>query len=439
MPLTAEDLASLEKLLGQENVLVGSRRSPYTVRGRVPDAVLAPGAPEEVSAILAVAEERGWKLTPLGGGTHQGLGHPPAEPWLGLTLRRMHQVVDYQPDDMTISVQAGVQLGTLSATLASRRQFLPLNPPLPSRCSVGGLVAANGSGPWRAGYGTVRDWLIGAHVCGMQGQVFKGGGIVVKNVAGYDMCKLLIGSLGTLGVLTELTFKVMPRPEATGYVIVPVADANAAEDLIARIMDSDLAPAVLELVDSPTWEWADGEALPEKYGWALLVEFKHCVEAVDWQQDELSRLAEEAGGRAFIPDEQRGEGARSRLRDLPALGVFSVEASTSSARLVSMAAKLLGVTQQRHLPVRLACHAAVGTARLSFPEIDAAVIPELVTALRDVAAAHGGIMVVVQAPDEAPPYDPWGPVGPEGRLMTELKRQFDPNGMLNPGRFVGGI
>src|SRR5262249_8362846 len=169
------------------------------------------------------------------------MGGPPSRLDAVVVTRRLNRILDYQPDDMTVTVEAGVTVAELQRTLAERSQFLPLDPPLAARATLGGTVAANVSGPWRAGYGTAPDWLIGLRIAAADGQVVKGGGRVVKNVAGYDLCKLYTGSLGTLGVLYELTFKVMPRPEASAVAAVPVR-LDQVEPLVAAIMDSDLAP-----------------------------------------------------------------------------------------------------------------------------------------------------------------------------------------------------
>src|SRR5207247_3149711 len=181
-----------------------------------------------------------------GGATRMALGAPPAVYRLAVPLQRLNQLVDYQPDDMTVTVQAAITLGSLAKRLSERGQFLPLDPPVPQRATPGGTVAAAASGPLRAAYGTPRDWLIGARVIDGEGQEVRPGGRVVKNVAGYDLCKLYTGSLGTLGVLAELTFKVMPRPETIAVAALPLS-LSQVEPLLAAVMDSDLSPSGLEL------------------------------------------------------------------------------------------------------------------------------------------------------------------------------------------------
>src|SRR5262249_27844415 len=157
------------------------------------------------------------------------------------------------------------------------------DPPLPEQATLGGTVAAAASGPLRAAYGTPRDWLIGARVVDAEGKVVRPGGRGVKNVAGYDLCKLYTGSLGTLGILAELTFKVLPRPQAWAYSAAGLRDAEAAETLVAAIQASDVGPAALELVNDPAWQIA-ADAVPAPDRFVLLVVFAGDEEAVAWQQ-----------------------------------------------------------------------------------------------------------------------------------------------------------
>src|SRR5438445_603885 len=289
----------------------GGEVGQFAVAGRVPRAVLFPGSLEALSEALAAAHAQELAVAPYGGGTQIGIGAPPARLDAVVVTRRLDRVIDYQPDDLTVTVEAGMTMAALQQTLGRRGQFLPLDPPLPEKATVGGTVAANASGPWRAGFGAARDWLIGVRVVAADGQIVKGGGRVVKNVAGYDLCKLYTGSLGTLGVLAELTFKVMPRPETAAVAAVSLR-LPQVEPLLAAVMESDLAPSALELFDAG----ADPSGAAPAGGAALLARFEGPREAVEWQLAELEAIAaRECGGGApslLSPDHWE------QVRDWPA-------------------------------------------------------------------------------------------------------------------------
>src|SRR5262245_48381521 len=192
---------------GSEN---GAR---FVIDGREPQEVSFPESIEQAAGMIYTATEHRRAVSPVGTGAFLHLGGLPRRYDLALCLQRMSRIVDYQPTDMTVSVEAGMSLARLQQILGEQNQWLPLDPPWPERVTVGGLIAMNLSGPSRLSQGTVRDFLIGIKVIRADGTVIKGGGRVVKNVAGYDLTKLYCGSFGTLGVIAEATFKVRPRSE----------------------------------------------------------------------------------------------------------------------------------------------------------------------------------------------------------------------------------
>lgn len=188
----------------------------------------------------------------------------------GFDLRQMSRVIEYTPEDMTVTVEAGITLADLQRTLAQRGQWLPIDPPHPDILTVGALLAANKSGPRRFGYGTIREYLLGIKVVLPDGRVIKAGGKVVKNVAGYDLCKLFVGSRGTLGVIVEATFKVLPRPEREQFV-------KATQELLEKVNTSPLTPMVIDLYGengTPT----------------LVVGFAGVREDVEWQLQQARDL-----------------------------------------------------------------------------------------------------------------------------------------------------
>jgi len=178
-------------------------------------------------------------------------GVTPTEPGLGLSLEKLKRLVDYQPDDLTITVEAGMTMSELSKILVRRRQRLPIDVALPDRTTVGGAAAVNASGPRQFACGTIRDFVLAFTAVDGRGTIFSGGGRVLKNAAGYNMGRLLAGSLGTLGIITQLTLMVRPMPETSALVACDTPDLETADKLIAELMQSPIRPAAVELALGP--------------------------------------------------------------------------------------------------------------------------------------------------------------------------------------------
>lgn len=435
-------LDSLLAAVGRENALREDEAAEFAVAGLAPRLALFPASLESLCEALAAAHAQELALAPYGGGTQLGIGAPPTRLDAVVVTQRLNRLIDYQPDDMTVTVEAGMTVAELQRVLGERGQFLPLDPPLPERATIGGTVAANASGPWRAGFGTARDWLIGVRVVAAGGQVIKGGGRVVKNVAGYDLCKLYTGSLGTLGVLYELTFKVMPRPEASAMAAVALS-LEQVEPLLAALMDSDLAPSSLELFTAagdPVGAAAQREAV-------LMVRFDGPREAVEWQLGELETTA----GRVS-PGSHRDH----RSAAVPPLTTdhwtlvrnwssgpwaWLAAAGTISSEVVALVQAGERLAAAMGVPLEIGARAANGVVFFGArgPLSPGAAL-ELTHGLRGEASSRGGSLVIHQAaPELRPGLDPWGPLGPELRLIQGIKSQLDPKAILNPGRFVGGL
>src|SRR5262249_7821397 len=230
--------------------------------------VAQPTSIAELGQIVRDAAAQGQAVFPLGGRTMLGLGYPPSKPGIGLDLRGLDQVIDYPARDMTITVQAGITMAKLQALLATENQQLPIDVPLPEQATLGGAIAVNASGPRRYGYGTLRDYVIGISFINDEGHEVKAGGRVVKNVAGYDLMKLHIGALGTLGIVTQVTLKLRPLPAARASLIFPCATSNLAA-LLDRLHATATRPAWIEVISPPNFE--------------LCIGFEGNVEAVEWQ------------------------------------------------------------------------------------------------------------------------------------------------------------
>ena len=266
-------------------------RARFAIDGTEPQEVVFATSFEQVSDTLRHAAEHKLAVAPVGLGAFLHLGGRPRRYDVALCLDRLNSLVDYQPTDMTVTVEAGMPVSQLQAVLGENGQWLPLDPPSPDRVTVGGLIATNLNGPARLSQGTVRDFLIGLRVVRPDGSVVKGGGRVVKNVAGYDVAKLYCGSFGTLGVIVEATFKIRPRPEAQAVLMLhfPSAD-QAMQFALHRI--AALQPFFLELSNCDPVHPVDAPA-----GFRLLVGLAGVAQEVDYQRRRLTELAGQAGCR----------------------------------------------------------------------------------------------------------------------------------------------
>lgn len=409
----------------------------HAVDGMRPRWVALPAELDEVSRLLRLASEERLAVVPRGTGERMGLGNLPARADLVVDLSRLSALVEYYPDDLTVTVQAGITLPALAARLAPRRQFLPLERLVGASRTVGGVVAVNDSGPLRLRYGSARDLVLGVRFVQADGTLTWGGAKVVKSVTGYDIPKLLVGSLGTLGILAELTFRLHPLPEAEGHWLFSFPSSERAGAFLAAVLDSSVQPSRLELLNGEALDVLG--LLPARA--ALAVTMGSAADAVRSQGEALAEIARRSGAERetrIAPDFWSGLGGLLAVREDIVLKVVTLPAETADrlsliealATSVGLRACVVAEAGNGVLHVRL-------TGNLPVDRWDRGVIARL----RERVAAEGGSVVVEAAPRQLKErLDVWGPAEP-GLLavMKRLKAEFDPRGILNPGRFVGGI
>lgn len=400
-----------------------------------PMPVVRPGSAAELSDLVRRHGAERQALFPLGGRTMLDLGLPPARSGQAVDLRGLTQVIDYPARDMTITVETGITLGRLGEILAAEKQRLPVDVPRPREATLGGALAANISGPRRHGWGTLRDYVIGITVVNDEGQPTKAGGRVVKNVAGYDLCKLHIGALGTLGIITQVTLKLRPIPEATRLVGV----ACSADDLVPLleiVHRSQTRASCVDLVNSVAAEKI-GFGLNGK-PWGLLVGYEQNEQAVAWQASEFVERE--------LPEDLRkvaqtwsGPDAEKRLADLG-------ESTSRPEAVLSFKANVLPhavadfCRTAAALSDRLAVQAHAGNG-IVLGHVDGDFTLDqaqsLLLRLTEKASAGGGNLIVRRCPSAWKKVVPiWGKPRGDAFLMREVKRRLDPRDLFNPGRFV---
>jgi len=438
---------TLESIVGAEHLLADGEIRGYAVDGVVPHAVAFPASVEEVSAVLAACNKAKAAVVPWGGGVHMGLGGVPKRVGVVLGLGRLNHMLEHEPADMTSTVQAGMTLAGYQARLSGQGQLLGLDPPGGDRATIGGILAANASGPRRLRYGTGRDLLIGVRVVHADGRVTKGGAKVVKNVTGYDMNKLYVGSLGTLGVIVEATFRLHPVPACERTWVAAFSTAAEARRVVARILDSPIVPSALELLNETAAREVGRRmgVTSEVRGVVLALAIASVPEAVDAQIRAAQGMAGEAGDHEVL-DGPAHEAFWAAAREIdPGDGwAVVVKASVLLDKVGEAMEYGERLAKQDGLNVAALSEAGTGILRFYFRGDDGENgtlrLARVVEPLRAFAVQAKGSLVVLQAPVAVKErVDVWGPPGKGFAMMRGLKEQFDPGNILNPGRFVGEL
>lgn len=371
---------------------------------------VAPADTEQAAAVLRFSNENGLSVSPVGGGTKQRWGNP-LSPKIILHTHRMNALLEHTWQDMTCTVQAGCTWSSMQSALAQHGQFVALDPLWPDRASVGGIMATNDSGALRLKYGSLRDLIIGMTVVLADGTIARTGGKVVKNVAGYDLHKLMIGAFGTLGLTTEITFRLHSLPVSLESFTISSPTAEPLGSLLLQLLDSHLAAQSIQLRTMDNTFSLDIElgALPEVL------------------KDQSALLSEMALRSQLSVQETHGDVWNKRHHPFTDANGFTVKATmlpSDIARFTAIIHSLGGsaVTQ------------ATGIMTASLP---ATAKPELSQLRQQLISSHGSLTVLQQPADAD--VDLWGPPPDSFPLMQKIKQHFDPNRTLNPGRFLGGI
>jgi glycolate oxidase FAD binding subunit len=397
--------------------------SDDAMAGAHPSLVVEPGNEQELSKVLKLANAAGLAVIPRGGGTKLEWGNRPARADVILSTARMHRVTEHAWADLTVSVEAGCTIAKLQETVAKHGQRLALDALWPERATVGGMLSTNDSGAWRLRFGSLRDLVIGVTVALADGTVASSGGKVVKNVAGYDLPKLVTGAFGTLGVVTRAIFRLHPLPKETRTISCGRADVADAQRLVMAIQNSKLAHSALQIC-------CGTEMQPR-----VDVLFEGTEEGLSAQSVQLKLMASEAKQsdrtgavwnrrqELWSETKKSGEFAVAKFVALPAQIAETVE---MIARIAAPALRWGAVAQAT----------GIGWVRM---DGGASEIVTAMRAMREWLEDQEGSLVIVRRSPAIAELDAWGNSGDALGLMKAVKRQLDPAGTLNPGRFVGGI
>ena len=427
--------------------------SCYSVDGCCPEVAVFPSDVDTVSRVLSTANSDGKKVTPWGGGTQMSLGNPPSGLDLVIGMDRLNRVLFHEPGDLVASFEAGISLETLNRELARVGQTLPLEAPMPSKATIGGILAANHSGPFRLSNGVPRDWLIGIKVVHSDGTITKSGGRVVKNVTGYDLNKLYTGSFGTLGVIVEATFKLAPLPSEKQTLTGIYPSMSAALDAASGLLGQSFVPHGLQVVNHEVMARLPGKLLgltssgeQDAAVIALLAGRRTAVARK--VKDSLLVMEQDSILPVEILSWKEGDIVWQAITDLGWSTEDAPDLVAKVSVLPSQVKSLLAEAPRwsgTEFSWGIVADLDAGIVRLMVwlhddPRSVSAIVERTINMLRQEVNNYKGHVVVERCPAEVKQnIDVWGDTAEGFHIMRRIKDQLDPVGILNPGRFVGGI
>lgn len=411
----------LRAIVGQGHVRPAG--APDAVGGAQPQLIVEPGNEKELAEVLRLSNEAGITVIPRGGGTKLGWGNPPARADLILSTARLNKIIEHAWADLTVTVEAGCNIQILQQTLAAHGQRLGLDPLWPERATVGGVLSTNDSGALRLRFGALRDLIIGVTIALSDGTLASSGGKVVKNVAGYDLPKLVTGALGTLGVITRAVFRLHPSPRNTRTLSISSGDPGQTQRILLAIQNSKLAHTALQA------QFAS-DAMP-----MTDILFEGTGAGLNAQEAQLRKLAGSATVAETSPETWRARQELWSFSNPEMTAIAKVSALPADmSQLVTAVERFSRAAQVRWKAVMQAT--GIGWLKLEgTPQALHATLQELRTELEREASS----LVVLHRPAGMPLLDAWGSFGDALPLMKAVKHRLDPRNTLNPGRFVGGI
>lgn len=436
----------LESALDSQRVFPREEAASYAVDGIIPQVVALPATVEEVAEVMRLASREGAAVIPWGGGTAIALGNTPRRYDIALSLSHLNEIVEYEPADVTAIVQAGKTLADLQRQLAEHGQFLALDPPLGQETTIGGILAVNASGPSRHAYGTARDLLLGIRAVQADGRIIKAGGRVVKNVAGYDLSRLFIGSLGSLGIIVEASFRLAPLPRAERTAVVSLPSTQEAWRFVGQT--ANLSLRAVELLNAVALTQVSGLAEAAKNGYALVLAMAGEQAAVERSLKEIGEIAQRTAAASLA---EVDESAQSQLwqtiagltHPSPNGAAMVCKAAVLPSQVPALSELIETMGRDMGLEPLVVSHLTAGIVYSVWPlpQDESVQGPfDLANTLRQDAAGLGGSLVVEACPLALKEkIDVWGEPAADFPLMRRLKEQFDPQGILNPGRFLGRL
>ncbi|MBN3924796.1 FAD-binding oxidoreductase [Nostoc sp. NMS4] len=434
--ICASELASI---VGEENAIClgenielnqQKRIQQAIASGNSPSCIVYPRSQEQLGAVISKADTNNWRVLPCGSGSKLSWGGLVKDIDVVVSTERINQLIEHAVGDLTVTVEAGMKFSDLQALLAKSRQFLALDPTAPESATIGGIVATGDTGSLRQRYGSVRDQLLGITFVRADGQIAKAGGRVVKNVAGYDLMKLLTGSYGTLGFISQLTFRLYPLAEASGTVVL-TGKAEAVSQAADILRGSALTPVQADLLST---KLVSSLGLGEGLG--LIARFQSISESVKEQSNRVLEVGQKLGlnGAIFADGDEANLWQRLQER----IHTTATE-SVITCKIGVLPTAAVEILTQVELGL-IHISSGLGLLQLESKNQVLKIRNELCFTGSNRTQNNRGFLTILSAPKAVKEQiDVWGYTGNALPLMRRIKEQFDSKNILSPGRFVSGI
>jgi glycolate oxidase FAD binding subunit len=407
-----------------ENIEIGQQKriQQAVASGKPPTCIVYPRTQQQLAAVIAKAHSHNWRVLPCGSGSKLSWGGLAKGVDVVVSTEHINQLIEHAVGDLTVTVEAGMKFSDLQALLAKSRQFLALDPTAPESATIGGIVATGDTGSLRQRYGSVRDQLLGVTFVRADGEIAKAGGRVVKNVAGYDLMKLLTGSYGTLGFISQLTFRLYPLAEASGTVVL-TGSAEAISQAADILRGSALTPVQADLLSTKLVS-----SLGLGQGLGLIARFQSISESVKEQSNRVLEVGQKLGLDGAIFADADEASLWQRLQERIHTNVTESVITCKIGVLPTAAVEILTQVELGLI------HISSGLGLLQLES------KNQVLKVRSRTQAFSGFLTILSAPVAVKEQiDVWGYTGNALPLMRRIKEQFDSKNIFSPGRFVGGI
>jgi glycolate oxidase FAD binding subunit len=416
--------STLASIVGVENTVdpEDNLNIPHIAGGKSPSCIVYPQTPAQLASVIATADRNNWRILPCGSGSKLNWGGLAENIDVVVSTERLNQLIEHAVGDLTVTVEAGMKFSHLQQILAGARQFLALDPSNPELATIGGIVATADTNSLRQRYGSVRDQLLGMTFIRADGEIAKAGGRVVKNVAGYDLMKLFTGSYGTLGIISQVTFRVYPLQEASGTVVL-TGDAGAISQAANTLRGSALTPTQADLLSVQLVS-----SLGLGVGMGLIARFQSLNESVKEQSHRVLELGQTLGLQGAVFSGADEDSLWDRLSKQIHYPATDAAITCKIGILPTAAVEMLTGVELGLV------HLSSGLGIVQVKD------QNQVLKVRSLCQSHNGFLTVIQAPVAVKSQiDVWGYTGNALPLMRRIKEQFDRKNILSPGRFVGGI
>ena len=395
-----------------------------------------PSTVDTLSEIVKTAQQAKWRIIPCGNGSKLDWGGLTQDIQLVVSTQKCDRIIEHAVGDLTVTVEAGVKLADLQGQLKQTNQFLPIDPVFPQQATIGGIIATADTGSWREGYGGIRDMVLGISFIRADGEIAQAGGRVVKNVAGYDLMKLFTGAYGTLGIITQVTLRTYPLPEASQTVVL-TGEAKEIAQATQTIRNSGLTPTAADLVSASAMD-----KLGMNQDTGLILRFQTIQKSIEQQTSQIKSIAQQLNLKvSHYQDEDETnlwqallETIRLTSSETAIIGKIGIVPNAA----VDLLQQLAIITANQGLTM---IHASSGIGYLQIESgnnepTSLTVIPKIRSFCQD----NGGFLTILTAPKSIKQQlDIWGYTGNAVQMMQTIKQKFDPNHIVNPDRFVGGI